>query len=1046
MSLRSLGCVYSGPVLIPVSLLAGRWFDHLVVCRDHYITSTMSHNCHYFQSLVSLVTSISENAAYIRFVDLAREGKPPETGVKHDYQLPMNERFDRYLELIPNADKMAITADNFRRAASKLDKMVEKKNTSKKATTLREILNKHYTLAKWFALSQKQRSLHSHSQCKGCENDAIKRDKLEEKWDWEEDIMEALRRYYDNYASSVRALKTESSVLRDILELVDDAFFRRAFGKSCFDCIFGLSKKKVSDLKKSTERAAAASLVTSKEEDVHVMMMNNHSFSQAERLRFDQSFTLPATPAEPSRNAKDSVGDLKNYSVDEGLFDAFWHGPVGPKHGDDVNWTEVGRMCDIRKVKDGLPVADNSLGSVLKKWCRERKGIDPLAFNIKHILSGRDVEKRVRRIKKRMPEGTAVPSRSNKSQLKQGIEDMKENGALVKLQQLPIANVVTKYRVGPCGDNNQIGLRKVTINEPALMYPLKEAIFNGLKNSYEKGTLKILNEEQVQALSFADLEVSLKSWGEWSEDLTLQRARDRFIKFNRAPGYGGWHDNGLHNGQSGIFFCSKPLWDLAIYSAGSQAKVETPTLHIMGHEDSSVSTLLKFSSHRLEQIQSVKSIYLPFIGVTVHPRIRCYFGDSKAAQAECGTQSGGHFRCTNCPLRASDFANLGLSLNFKNRSMEDIQKVANAGVVHAEGEIISRNLSAEQMERECRARGLLNTTSSYTANKDVLTEVLVEDTRGVQRVPSLLHGLPPDTSLEDVGLGDYEPVGGETMHDASALAKICMTEIPHLDENYLDAGGELKDFCTEIMKTEGSHRLRAADARLKLIHVTDLTNTLYQADKLPSKDVLLLCLSLVEMIQIAYALDELRTPQLIYRFNNRTLCFAILLLEIVEKNGPKSANFEAMFGLYFHHFVSHAPRTLRLFSLRSVMAEREESLIWEVRTTTRKTSSGRPGETIENAMMRQIYVAENRVKEKHSRYVGKHADGVDLPGHTLLPAKWLKQGSWQRSAVLAHLKRISDYLLLGENISYVVGDRGSIMLLDCYSEAECPIPVDVRLN
>ena len=57
----------------------------------------------------------------------------------------------------------------------------------------------------------------------------------------------------------------------------------------------------------------------------------------------------------------------KNYSVDEGLFDAFWHGPEGPKHGETVNWTEVGRMCNIRKVRDSLPFADNSLGSVLKK-------------------------------------------------------------------------------------------------------------------------------------------------------------------------------------------------------------------------------------------------------------------------------------------------------------------------------------------------------------------------------------------------------------------------------------------------------------------------------------------------------------------------------------------------------------------------------------------------------------------------------------------------------------------------------------------------------
>ena len=129
----------------------------------------------------------------------------------------------------------------------------------------------------------------------------------------------------------------------------------------------------------------------------------------------------------------------------------------------------------------------------------------------------------------------------------------------------------------------------------------------------------------------------------------------------------------------------------------------------------------------------------------------------------------------------------------------------------------------------------------------------------------------------------------------------------------------------------------------------------------------------------------------------------------------------------FHNIVTHAPIVYRVVATHSILAEQDESTIWRLRQLTSHTSSGRPSEILENALMRTSYLHMTASPStcQSDNIVAREAHSVKLMGRTFIPNKCINGTS--ASDVRAHYMRISDYLCHGEGLWFAKSDRGVVI-------------------
>ena len=206
-----------------------------------------------------------------------------------------------------------------------------------------------------------------------------------------------------------------------------------------------------------------------------------------------------------------------------------------------------------------------------------------------------------------------------------------------------------------------------------------------------------------------------------------------------------------------------------------------------------------------------------------------------------------------------------------------------------------------------------------------------------------------------------------------------------------------------------------------------------------SRETLRLVLVIVEIIEIGYSHSSNSSVKSVLRFQNLSfLCGMYLRLAVC--NAPKSMSNRKMFGIYYHNLTCHAPMIYRVVSIRILLAELEESTIWQLRQISSATSSGCPMEISENCLMRATFLNENKtLKINNDHFVGHEGRLVRRAGSSFIPRSWMDSRGWESAAVQSHLKRIADYLLPVPGVWYDHNERG-ILFYDQASSPSCETP------
>ena len=770
----------------------------------------------------------------------------------------------------------------------------------------------------------------------------------------------------DKIESSSKSIKSCAATLSSILDAACKAGSENHFPASVSQCLqrskYGLNQVSIENSDKQIELNTVQSLTPSLDDDVSYIMKNDLSFSKYEKQRLDSCYLSHSeskrkTQENPEKVvSKDHVGPLPSYSYDSETFRAVL---TSKTPGDAINWSELARECNVaNKNRQSVPNG----GAALCKYAKEQ-GIDHYDYNTGKTISGRDITSRVRRYKRRLQHGCPYPSRNPLFKVKERISEMKKEG------QLEIGEVINSFPVQQNYVNSANSILSQTLAIPSRKIPLQRVILSELSRQLNLGVLVIYNDSDLLSLSDDEIFQKLKDIGENCENFTPVEARDHFIILNRTIHLKFWHDHGEIAGHSNLVVNVTVLHDNAVHIADSQYLVEKPCIYILGWSGSNVANQVEYSRFRLQDLPQLSSLQVPKISAEVRCIPRFCVVDSPARCFECGTQIAGNYRCP-CGLHCESFPDLGTSLLSPHRSLEDIQTSVLAGVLwQTQDPFPFRALKKSDLEKELYVRKIHPAaTSYYTANKADLDAILVQELKGVQRVPAILTS-SPQASLKDIGCESYEVPCMEFMHDMCIIVEHVMCELPLVGQC-----SELSNFILSLRRDQ--QKFRAVDNRRYCAKMCVFSQGLFDNDKL-SRECLRLLQVLGEIIEIGYSLASSRCAGSVLRFHNLTFLLG-MYMKIIFGESPMSMIRGKMYGLYFHNLTSHAPIVYRVIAIRSLLPEQDESVIWKLRQITNNTSSRRPLEVTKNAMMRASYHLESEeiTKQNCDRLVAREAQHV----------------------------------------------------------------------
>ena len=171
--------------------------------------------------------------------------------------------------------------------------------------------------------------------------------------------------------------------------------------------------------------------------------------------------------------------------------------------------------------------------------------------------------------------------------------------------------------------------------------------------------------------------------------------------------------------------------------------------------------------------------------------------------------------------------------------------------------------------------------------------------------------------------------------------------------------------------------------------------------------------TVVEICQLMYSREEVRSPRAILRLHNLTLLHAAHCIEVLGT--PQKITKRKMFGRYFHAMMTHAASMYRLVALRSLNTEMQERLFNLCNDITKTTSNRQSSNLINNIIIRvqQESDGSTTTMKKQEGEVATLASALKPPSNTVVTKEWVQKHPylWQ-----AHLERISDYLVHGPGV------------------------------
>lgn len=219
------------------------------------------------------------------------------------------------------------------------------------------------------------------------------------------------------------------------------------------------------------------------------------------------------------------------------------------------------------------------------------------------------------------------------------------------------------------------------------------------------------------------------------------------------------------------------------------------------------------------------------------------------------------------------------------------------------------NLESKELKDELTTRSI----STDGMRKSEMEEIFDEMRAGINNVPALLQS-NPEMCLSDLHLDKYEISPTEPLHDLKGhISNI-------LDEVQKTATGDILNEIQKIVKTVlNKETLRCSDYRKAIILIF---NSLLKVDA--QHDITILFQTLVELSEILYSREQMRTPSNILRLHNTSFVHGMLCIKLFSS--PQTMTRRKMFGRYFHALLCHAPIQYRTIALRSLNTDNQERM------------------------------------------------------------------------------------------------------------------------
>ena len=729
------------------------------------------------------------------------------------------------------------------------------------------------------------------------------------------------------------------------------------------------------------------------------MLAEGESIQAYQRKRLAMSFEKPIEPKRP-----------KSHSPSDG--NQSWSHEEASKfltsHPEEkrINWSESARTL-------GIP--GRNAGQVLKEYATEC-GFDTLALEQKSTVT----PVRIRRSKKRLPQReisipTLPPPSTITSEIKQFIADGK-----LTLGEPCSPHTVLRTRVSNEGEViteevNLIG-RKLSLIEIRRKLLLKHYSY-----------MRLLTTKQIEQLIREKIgKLMTTAHHHASDTATMAELQAQLASLQRTRTLAFWHNHSTVLQQGYIVFAVRVVYDPGVFytdeewrSMGNrtgssiQEIIEQPTIHMIAPSTSSGSDQLALVPDRLECLEELSQKIYDKNHTPITDKARFFCGDKPAQQFERGTQIGGIYKCGSCGCKSHQMQDFAHAIQCPPRSLESLQSLIVAGKFGSEPCKLKPfdKLVVSAIESELTARGVAFQTNT---KKQQLQELLTEELKGAQRVPSLLV-LNPTQKLKDIQLGEYEVLDCEPLHDVKGHLCNLVNELPNLVLT------KHKKVVTDIIETTTRQTSSAVHLRVAIIKVYLKLLKLKDVDE----SVVLLLKTVVKIAQLLYLQESDRNPRTVLQLYNATWLHHELCCQLIPT--PKTQSRERFYGIYLHDLVVHAPMQYQMVCLRSTNAESTERLFSQIKHISQRATNRKPDNVLTTVLLSLQAKEESGTGttvttiQKQGTMVSEVAKNVPPYNGPYISTDFLKcrMPSWQ-----AHLERISTYLRMGEGVWWDKKDSG----------------------
>ncbi|KAK3107278.1 hypothetical protein FSP39_010990 [Pinctada imbricata] len=714
----------------------------------------------------------------------------------------VSQRYAFYMKFMQRFPKLHVTQNNFGNNIRKVQDYVHKtkyfNGNNKNGERSRFV--EHFSLQSWEKLPYSEKITHTYTNCNPCQLLHSEYSSLHKSYS-SSNIPSACK----SLGESISALQTNRSmsqktglqVIKSIVNVIQPVVEKNLniqFPKDVSSCISPsfTTMRDTTTVMKNVSSSISASLVADDTDVSHFLALNK-SYSQHDKERIAMGFisTQEAESEKISRLEKEAKQKVQK-KVHHGKFesyifekDAVLQEVRNYPAGRPVNWTRLARNYNVT-INGKTP--DNA-GQVLKAFCKSQ-GVKTEQFNIAKVESCRDIQRRTRRRKKRIGKTRlSVPVQRSAKKIKNAIKTMCQN------KQIDLGKKVVHKSLKENKINKNGMIEETECKLYSRKIPLTAIIDSEIKRFNDAGVLRIDGKVRKH---------HLKVWHDHSEILNHSYFNCMVMFLYNTEIF-------LSDQEYGTKFPNKKGLDV-------QSFVERPQLHIFGQSGSSDVEQLEYSQTRLKDLASLSELQNP-------PILRVFSGDNPARQFESGQQRGGSYSCI-CGINVEDHTNLECAFRTLPSSLEERRQVVVAGSLWRQlqnGKINPfQNLKKQEIVDELEARGIWD----YGNLKPELSAQMSNLLHGINRPPALM--VPnPEKSAASLGIGMYDVLGCEPLHDICNIVQNIITELPfHVPEQ------SRKDFESFSSTTIGDKtQLKGSDARLFAVKLASFMQSMHHDGK-----------------------------------------------------------------------------------------------------------------------------------------------------------------------------------------------------------------------